>query len=471
MTANSQTPGGQQWDAMATASIGDEQAVLGSLMQAAAPNHPLIPAIREILRPADPKRGAGEHHFHRPSHRLVFQTIVELNDDGRPCDPLGVMGALKPADLQRLGGVPYLHTCLEAGNVGTAPHFARRLANATLLRQLAENAAKTTQLVLESPLDKAAEAYERAKAHLDAIAVPQISDGPVDWETLGPETLDEMERLAKLAEDPNADPSEFCTPWPDLDDLLCPLSPGSLVIIAGRPGMAKSTVARNIARHMSMAKKLPTVLFSLEMSRTEIGLAMMAEGARLRSNDIKHGTLSDDDWVRAARWVGETQKAPFVVDDSAQISVNHVDRYLSSYVRQHDRAPAAVIVDYLQLFDDRGAATRQEAVSLMSRGLKLLAKKYGTVVVMLSQLNRGPEQRTDKRPLMSDLRESGSLEQDADVIILLHRDDYYNKESTRVGEIDFDVAKHRGGPTGTIVLAAQLHMSRIVSMAIPGSGE
>jgi replicative DNA helicase len=226
-----------------------------------------------------------------------------------------------------------------------------------------------------------------------------------------------------------------------------------------------SVAARNVAQHLAMRKRLPMPFFSLEMSRVEIALAMMAAGARLRLTDIKNGTLSDDDWVEAARYLGQTADAPLEIDDTAGANLAYVDRALGAVRRKYGRPPVAFALDYLQLLDERGN-NRQEAVSAMSRRLKRMCKEHDTVGVVLSQLNRDVTGRTDKRPQLSDLRESGSIEQDADIVILLHRDDYYDKESPRAGEADFIVAKHRHGETDTVTMAAQLHLSRFASMAI-----
>jgi len=453
-------------DPPSRSSLGDEQALLGAML-IASPDSPVPAEIRDRLRPGDTIRGVGEHHFTSGAHKEIWKTILTLMDDGQAHDAKIVAAALTTEQLQRLGGVPYLHTCIEAcPTVANATYYAKNIINATLLRGLAENAARTTQQVLSASLNDAEEVYDRVRHHLGTLELPGRSGGPVAWETAGAEALTEMERLSELAQDPELGQAEFSTGWPDLDRLLSPDAPGSLVIIAGRPGMAKSTAARNIAQHLAMRKGLPALFFSLEMSRLEISLAMLGSGARLRSDDIKHGTLSDEDWIAAARYLGQTAEAPLEIDDTAGVNLAYADRHLASFTRRHGRPPVAFFIDYAQLSDERGYSTRQEAVSAMSRGYKLLAKKHGTVCVLLSQLNRGPEGRTDKRPQLSDLRESGSLEQDADIVILLHRDDYYDKESPRAGEIDMIVAKHRGGPTDTITLAAQLHLSRIASMAI-----
>lgn len=461
-TINQDTTGG----GLERSSRADEQALLGAMMMA-SPDSPVPAEVRDRMRPGADGRGTGEHHFVSGAHKVIWKTITDLMDRGEAHDALAVAAELPPDMLQRLGGAPYLHTCAQScPTVANATYYARNLINATLLRGLAENASRTAQQVLAASLNEAPELYDRIRQHLTTLELPVTSGGPVIWEEAGAEALAEMERLNELAKDPELGRAEFSTGWPDLDRLLNPVAPGSLVIIAARPGLGKSVAARCIAQHLAMRNNLPVLFFSLEMSRLEIAVSMMACGARLPLHAIKNGTLADEDWVEAARYLGQTSAAPLEIDDTAGANLAYIDRQLAAFVRRRGRAPVAFFVDYAQLSDEKGHGNRQEAVSAMSRGFKLLAKKYGTVCVLLSQLNRGPEQRADKIPQLSDLRESGSLEQDADVVILLHRDDYYDKESPRAGEIDFIVAKHRTGPTDTITLAALLHQSRIASMAI-----
>lgn len=466
-TVNGSLPTIEQLDrALARNDRSNEMAVLGAMMSA-PPNSAVPGEIREMLYPGEEQRGVGEHHFVLPTHKLIWATIIRQMDQGLLFDPQALMAALPAEKLGQLGNGVYLVTCIEQlPTLANGTYYAKIVANATLLRGLGEVGAVSAQLAGTAALDDAAEAYDTVRRRLDQLVVPGLSGAMTSWEQVGAEALAEMERLQQLAETPDGDEGVFSTGWPDLDRLLGTVAPGSLIIIAGRPGMAKSTAARNIAQHLAMRKKLPVPFFSLEMSRLEIGLTMMAAGARLKSDAIRHGTLSDEDWVEAARYLGQTADAPLEIDDTPGMNLAYADRMLANVTRKYGRPPAAYVWDYLQLGDERGHGNRQEAVSAMSRGHKLLCKKHNTVGVVLSQLNRGPENRTDKRPQLSDLRESGSLEQDADVVILLHRDDYYDKESPRAGEIDLIVAKHRGGPTDTITLAAQLHMSRLVSMAI-----
>ncbi len=454
-------------------SVADERAVLGAMMLA-APGSDIPATVREKLRPARGMvAGTGEHHFLTPAHREIWLTIVALMNAGEPHDALSVAARMDAARLQRIGGVPYLHTCLEScTTVVRAPAYARDLIGATLLRELARNAATQAERALRSSLHEAKDAYDAARASLDEIEGPVAGDGPRPWTAPTPaergtddDVMDELHRLEELAVDPQLATAEFTTGWIDVDRLLAPVVPGAMIIIAGRPGMAKTTTAVNIATHLAMEKRLPTLFFSLEMSRLEIGMKALCQRARLRTEDVKHGTLGDEDWGRA-RWQREQDaNAPLDIDDTPGINTDYVDRELAAFVRRHGRPPVAFFVDHIGLVEESAGRDSREKLELITRRLKLLAKKYQTVCVALSQLNRGPEHRPGGVPQLSDLRNSGSVEQDADIVGLLHRDDYYDRESTRRGEMDFMVAKHRNGPTGVLVLAAQLHISKIASMA------
>jgi replicative DNA helicase len=238
--------------------------------------------------------------------------------------------------------------------------------------------------------------------------------------------------------------------------------------LAGR-GMVpthNSTLALDFARAAAVKNGMSTVLFSLEMGRNEITMRLLSAEARVPLSTMRTGQMNDDDWARLARRMSEVADAPLFIDDSPNVSMMEIRAKCRRLKQRHDLK--FVIIDYLQLMSSpRRVENRQQEVSEMSRSLKLLAKELDVPVVALSQLNRGPEQRTDKRPLLSDLRESGSIEQDSDVVILLHREDFYERESVRAGEADLIVAKHRNGPTATVTVAFQGHYSRFVDMA-PG---
>ncbi|MEU4791394.1 DnaB-like helicase C-terminal domain-containing protein [Micromonospora tulbaghiae] len=261
-------------------------------------------------------------------------------------------------------------------------------------------------------------------------------------------------------------PPGIATGFIELDRLLGGLDPGQLVLIAGRPSMGKSTLALDLARFAAIRQDKATLLMSFEMTEAEVMQRLMSAEARVPLHVLRSGNLSDGDWVKLARAVGEIQEAPLYVNDSCSSSIRQVLAEARRAVAEDD--VRLVVVDYVQLLHaDRRVESRQQEVSEISRALKRLAIELSVPVVAVSQLSRAPEARTDKRPILSDLRDSGGLEQDADVVIFVHRDDYYDKESPRCGEGDLIVAKQRNGPTDTVTVAHQLHLSRFVDMALP----
>jgi replicative DNA helicase len=254
------------------------------------------------------------------------------------------------------------------------------------------------------------------------------------------------------------------TGFADLDALTNGLHPGQLIIVAARPAIGKSTLAVDIARSASIKNGLTSVIFSLEMGRNEILMRMLSAEAQIALHHMRSGNMSDNDWQKLATKMGVVSEAPLFIDDSPNLTMMEIRAKCRRLKQRHDLR--LVVVDYMQLMTSgKKVESRQQEVSEFSRSLKLLAKELDVPVIAVSQLNRGPEQRTDKRPMLSDLRESGSLEQDADMVILLHREDAYERESPRAGEADFIVAKHRNGPTSTITVAFQGHYSRFVDMA------
>ena len=254
------------------------------------------------------------------------------------------------------------------------------------------------------------------------------------------------------------------TGFVELDELTNGLHAGQMIIIAARPGMGKSTLGLDLARAASIKNQLPSVFFSLEMGKSEIVQRLISAEAGVPLNHIRKGQMGDDDWQRIARKTGEVSSAPLYIDDSPNLTMMEIRAKARRLKQRHDLR--LVVVDYLQLMTSgKRVENRQVEVSEFSRSLKLLAKELDVPVVAISQLNRGPEQRTDKKPMLSDLRESGSLEQDADMVVLLHREDAYERESPRAGEADLILAKHRNGPTGMVTVAFQGHYSRFVDMA------
>jgi replicative DNA helicase len=303
---------------------------------------------------------------------------------------------------------------------------------------------------------------DRAQAEVFGVNERRTSEDYAPIADLLQGTLDEIEAISGHDGSLVGVPTGFA----DLDALTNGLHGGQLVIVAARPAIGKSTLALDIARAASLHHGLTSVVFSLEMGRNEITMRMLSAEAKVPLHHMRSGTMTDQDWDRIARTTGAVSAAPMFIDDSPNMTMMEIRAKCRRLKQRHDLR--LVVLDYLQLMSSgKRVESRQVEVSEFSRSLKLLAKELGVPVVALSQLNRGPEQRTDKKPLLSDLRESGSLEQDADMVILLHREDAYEKESPRAGEADFIVAKHRNGPTGTITVAFQGHYSRFVDMA-PG---
>lgn len=448
------SPGAEaQFDRTPPQDIAAEQCVLGGMLL----SKDAIADVIEILRSSD---------FYRPAHATIFDAILDLYGRGEPADPITVAAALADSgDLARVGGAPYLHTLIAAvPTAANAAYYARIVSERAVLRRLVEAGTRIVQLGYGAAagagrdVDDVVDLAQQAVYEVTERRVSE--DFSVLADLLQP-TLDEIEAVGSQSGVMTGVPTGFT----DLDRLLNGLHPGQLIVVAGRPGLGKSTVSMDFARNAAIRHNLASVIFSLEMSKVEIVMRLLSAEARVPLHVLRSGQLSDDDWTKLARRMGEISEAPLFVDDTPNMNLMEIRAKARRLRQRHDLR--LVVVDYLQLMTTpKRVESRQQEVAELSRGLKLLAKEIECPVVAVSQLNRGPEQRTDKRPQLSDLRESGSIEQDADVVILLHREDYYDKESPRAGEADFIVAKHRNGPTDTITVAAQLHMSRFVDMAV-----
>jgi replicative DNA helicase len=301
---------------------------------------------------------------------------------------------------------------------------------------------------------------DRAQAEVYGVTDKRASDDYAPLSAIMESTLDEIEAINNRDGEMIGVPTGFA----DLDELTNGLHPGQMVIVAGRPAMGKSTLGLDFCRSASIHHNMSSVIFSLEMTRNEITMRLLSAEAKIPLNHMRNGNMNDDDWTRLARKMGEVSSSPLFIDDSPNMTMMEIRAKARRLKQRHDLR--LIVIDYMQLMTSgKKVESRQLEVSEFSRQIKLLAKELEIPVVALSQLNRGAEQRSDKRPMMSDLRESGSLEQDADMVVLLHREDVYERESTRPGEADLIVAKHRNGPTRDITVAFQGHYSRFVDMA------
>jgi replicative DNA helicase len=304
------------------------------------------------------------------------------------------------------------------------------------------------------------EIVDRAQAEIYEVTERRTSEDYVILEELLQPTMDEIDAIAMAGGRAAGVPTGFA----DLDNLTNGLHPGQMIIVAARPGIGKSTLALDIARHAAVKHRKTAVIFSLEMSKTEITMRLLSAEAGIRLSQMRSGSMSEQDWEKIVRRMTEISDAPLFIDDSPNMTMMEIRAKARRLKQRNDLK--LIVVDYLQLMTSgKRVESRQQEVSEFSRQMKLLAKELEVPVIAISQLNRGPEQRTDKRPMLSDLRESGSLEQDADMVILVHRPDASEADDPRAGEADLIVAKHRNGPTATVAVAHQLHYSRFADLA------
>ena len=426
-----------------------EQSVLGSMLI----SKDAIADVSEVLRGSD---------FYRPSHETIHEAIIDLFGRGDPVDMITVANELqRSGQLQRAGGAPYLHTL--ASNVpiaANASFYAEIVREKAILRRLVDAGTKIVQIGYagEGQVD---DVVDRAQAEIYTVTDKRTTEDFLPLAEIMDPVLDEIEAIGNREAGLYGVPTGFA----DLDDLTNGLHSGQMIIVAARPAMGKSTLALDLCRAASIHNNMSSVFFSLEMTRSEIAMRLLSAEAKVPLNHIRNGKMDQSDWDKLARHMGRVSTAPMFIDDSPNMTMMEIRAKARRLKQRHDLK--LIVIDYMQLMSSgRKVESRQLEVSEFSRQIKLLAKELELPIIALSQLNRGPEQRGDKRPMMSDLRESGSLEQDADMVILLHRDDVYEKESQRPGEADLIVAKHRNGATRDITVAFQGHYSRFVDMAM-----
>jgi replicative DNA helicase len=420
-----------------------EQAVLGGMLLSAD----AIADVAAIMKPGD--------HF-RPAHQIIHEVILRLYNEGQPADPVTVNDLLaKRGEQAQTGGGTYLHTLISAvATAANAGYYARIVKDHKILRDLIEAGTRAVQLGYEGS-GEAADLAARAQQMMDAVTSPAREDDLPPFHQLLEETIDALSNKA---------PRGLRLPWLDLDAVLIGLAPGTLTVVGARPGVGKSVVTVQIAAHTAIALGKPALLVSAEMSAQEITARLISAYSQVPLHGLLSRYLPEGDWDRISDTFHKIADAPLVIDDTPGATIAHIRGRL----RQMSRAtPAAVLcVDYLQLLDAGKAETRERAIAELSWGLKTIAREYDIPVIVAAQLNRQLELRSDKRPQLSDLRESGALEANADVVLLLHREDVYERESPRMGEIDMIVAKNRQGPLTTVTAAFQGHLARVADMAV-----
>ena len=414
-------------------------------------------AIADALQIVEPS------HFYKPSHIHVFEAICDLYGAGEPADVNTVGDSLnRRGYLEKMGGKSFLLE-LQAGSpsVTSAARYAKIVTEHATLRTLIGVGNEITEIGYSQP-DDVVKAVDEAENLVFQVSQRRTTES---MERIGPLLQGNLDRLEALA-DSTKDVIGTPTGFKDFDNLLSGLQDNSLIIVGGRPATGKTAFGLNIATNIAISG-LPTLVFNMEMSQLELSQRILCSEARVDSRKVRNGQLNDQDWTRINQGLGMLDELQLYIDDNPNLSIMEI-RGKARRLKSKVGKLGVIVVDYLQLMTGRSnAESRQVEVAEISRGLKILARELETPVIGLSQLSRGLEARQDKRPMLSDLRESGSIEQDADVVAFVYRDEVYNPESPDAGTAEIIVAKHRNGPTGTIRLGFLPHYTRFQDMARP----
>ncbi|HSD61656.1 MAG TPA: replicative DNA helicase, partial [Burkholderiales bacterium] len=395
-----------------------------------------------------------EGDFYRQDHRLIFRACSRLINDNKPADVISVAETLRLAgELESAGGIPYLGGLAQnTASSANIRHYAEIVRERCVMRRLAEVGAQIAEAAFAPGGKGMQELLDDAERRVFEIAESgaRSKQGFVGLQPLLKQVVNRIETLYSLD-----NPSEVTgvpTGFVDLDRMTSGLQPGDLVIVAGRPSMGKTAFALNIAEHVALAEKKAVAVFSMEMGGTQLAMRLLGSVGKLDHHKVRTGRLQDEDWPRLTEALGQLDTAQIFVDETAALNALELRARARRLYRQCGGL-ALIVVDYLQLMSASSQGeNRATEISEISRSLKALAKELNVPVIALSQLNRSLEQRTDKRPVMADLRESGAIEQDADVIMFVYRDEYYNADSPDKGIAEIIIGKQRNGPTDTAKL-------------------
>ena len=436
-------------------SVEAEQSVLGGLLLEAS----ALDRIVDLISADD---------FYRQEHRLIYRQIVRLSEQAKPVDVITVAEALEiSGELEKVGGLPYLGSL--AQNVPSAANIRRYgeiVRERSIMRKLAEVGTDIAASSYNPSGRDAAQLLDEAERKVLEIAEAG-SRGQQGFIAMPPLLTQVVERIETLyGRDNPSDITGTATGFTDLDRLTSGLQPGELIIVAGRPSMGKTALAINIAENVALDSKLPVAIFSMEMNASQIAMRMLGSVGKLNQQDLRTGRLQDDDWGRLTHALGRLNDAPIYIDESGALSALAVRARSRRLHRQNNLG--LIVVDYLQLMSSnagKASENRATEISEISRSLKALAKELHVPVIALSQLNRSLEQRPNRRPVMSDLRESGAIEQDADLILFIYRDEVYNSDSPDKGKAEIIIGKQRNGPIGMVPLAFRGEYTRFDNLA------
>jgi replicative DNA helicase len=419
-------------------SIEAEQSLLGGLML----DHKSWDKVADVVSADD---------FYRKDHRLIFAAIASLAEDTNPCDVVTVSEWLdNRSELESAGGLEYLASLAnETPGAANARSYAKILRERSMLRALITAGNEISGAAFSSDGRTAAEIVDEAESLVFEIAEcgSRGRSGFKSLKQILPEAVDRIDVLHQS----DGDITGISSGYNEFDKLTAGLQGGDLIIVAGRPSMGKTTFAVNVAENAAIGAKVPTAIFSMEMPSQQLAFRMISSLGRVDQTHLRTGKFPDEDWSRINTAVQLMSEAPIFIDDTPGLSPTEIRARARRLQREHGLG--LIVIDYLQLMAVPGSKeNRATEISEISRSLKALAKELSVPVIALSQLNRSVEQRTDKRPVMSDLRESGAIEQDADLIIFIYREEVYNQDTPRKGIADISIAKQRNGPIGDFPL-------------------
>jgi len=424
-----------------------EQAVLGAMML----DKDAVFSVMDIVRSGD---------FYKEGHRVVFENLLLLSERGEPADLVTLVEQLaRDNNLEKVGGVEYLASLINAvPSAANAGYYARIVSEKALLRSLINVSSRIAERGYEDGID-ARELIDEAEKMIFSVAQRKARDGFMPIKDLVVETF---ERIGQIK---SQDGVIGIPTYRDLDHYLSGFQKSDLVIVAARPAMGKTSFCLNVAQNTAVKHGKTVAVFSLEMSKEQLAQRMLCAEARVDQSKVRMGFINSEEWRRLSAALGPLAEAPIYLDDSPGITA--LDVRAKTRRLQAERGLDLVVIDYLQLMSGGGRRTenRQQEISEISRSLKALARELDVPVVALSQLSRAVEQSADKRPNLSHLRESGALEQDADVVLFIHRPEYFDPETEKKGIAEIIVAKHRNGPVGTAELAFLKEYTKFMDLA------
>src|ERR671915_206283 len=432
-----------------------ERAVIGAMLV----SETAVAAVAERLAAED---------FYSEVHRIIYGAMMRLYSRGEPIDQLTLTNELRSVnEFERIGGRPYVFQIVESvPTAANAGRYADIVRGKALLRAIIDVGSRITEDAFQEPED-VSEALDSAEQLVYGVSNRTLREHLAPVSELAPGALEMIQRLYEQ----EGEVTGVETGFEDLDRLTTGFHNSDLIILAARPAMGKTALALNVIWHAAGQKGLPVAIFSLEMSKEQLVQRLISQNTRIPTQALRSGNVRAEDWPKLVRGVAQVSRAPIWIDDSAGVTLMEMRakvRRLSSQLSARGEGPLSlVVVDYLQLMvgQNNRSENRQQEIAEISRGLKVLARDLDVPVLAIAQLSRAVEQRHDKRPLLSDLRDSGAIEQDADMVMFLYRDEYYNPDSDDKGIAEIIVGKHRNGPTGKVQLAWLEQYTKFASLA------